>query len=55
LISAYGFTAFAAQMALPSAVLGPVDFSHGFQRLIASACFFLLSSVQRGMFYILSA
>ena len=33
-------------LALPSAVLGPVDCSHGFQRLICSACRCLRSNVQ---------
>lgn len=32
-------------VALPASVLGPVDLSHGFQRLIASACFALRSGV----------
>lgn len=32
--------------ALPSGVLGPVDCSHGFQRLICSACRCLRSNVQ---------
>ena len=33
-------------LALPSCVLGPVDCSHGFQRLICSACRCLRSNVQ---------
>lgn len=39
------FSAFRDERALPSFVLGPLDFSQGFQRLIASACLRLLSSV----------
>lgn len=35
-----------AVRALPSGVLGPVDLSHGLQRLIALACRARLSSVQ---------
>lgn len=33
-------------LALPSGVLGPVDCSHGLQRLICSACRCLRSGVQ---------
>ena len=33
-------------LALPSGVAGPVDCSHGFQRLMASACLRLRSKVQ---------
>lgn len=32
------FQAFREAFAFPSGVLGPVDFNHGFHRLIASAC-----------------
>jgi hypothetical protein len=37
---------FWADAALPSRLVGPEDFAHGFQRLIASACFLRRSKVQ---------
>lgn len=40
------FQALRDTIALPSGVLGPVDCSHGFQRLICSACRCLRSNVQ---------
>ena len=40
------FQAFRDTRALPSGVDGPVDCSHGFQRLISSACRCLRSKVQ---------
>ena len=40
------FQALRDTRALPSGVLGPVDCSHGLQRLICSACRCLRSNVQ---------
>ncbi|CQR37787.1 hypothetical protein ACO3_510189 [Thiomonas arsenitoxydans] len=40
---------FALALALPAAVRGPVLRSHGFHRLMASACLARASSVHRGM------
>lgn len=40
------FQALRLTRSLPSSVVGPVDCSHGFQRLMASACRCLRSNVQ---------
>ena len=40
------FQALRETLSRPSGVVGPVDCSHGFQRLMASACLRLRSNVQ---------